>query len=40
MNLGEHVAIQLLQEQTEMYNEDYSFTLTKFDGSQVEISKP
>jgi hypothetical protein len=40
IKLGEHVAIQLLLEQTEMYNEDYSFTLTKFDDSQVNISKP
>jgi hypothetical protein len=40
MKLGEHVAIQMLLEQREMYNEDYSFTLTKFDGSQVDISKP
>jgi hypothetical protein len=40
MRLGEHVAIQLLLEQTETYNEDYSFALTKFDGSQVDISKP
>jgi hypothetical protein len=34
------VAIEVLLEQTETYNEDYSFTLTKFDGSQVDISKP
>lgn len=40
MKLGEHVAIQLLLEQTETYNEDYSFTLTRFDGSQVDIGKP
>ena len=40
MRLGEHVAIQLLLEQTETYNEDYSFALTKFDGTQVDISKP
>jgi hypothetical protein len=40
MKLGEHVATQLLLEQREIYNEDYSLTLTQFDGSQVDISKP
>jgi hypothetical protein len=38
VKLGEAVAIQTLQEQMEMYNEDYSFTLSKFDGAQIEIS--
>ena len=40
MKLGEYVAIQLLLEQSGCYNEDYSFTLTKLDGTKVDISKP
>lgn len=38
--LGEDVAIQLLEEQREIYNEDYSFTLTRFDGTPITIAKP
>ncbi len=40
VKLGEDVAIQLLEEQRELYNEDYSFTLTKFDGTPITIAKP
>lgn len=37
VRLGEQIAIQILEEQAETYNEDYSFTLTTFDGDTVVI---
>jgi hypothetical protein len=37
VRLGEQIAIQILQEQAETYNENYSFTLTTFDGETVVI---
>ena len=40
VKLGKQVAIQLLLEQRQTYNEDYSFSLTEFDGTRVNISKP
>ncbi|MEA5514345.1 vanadium-dependent haloperoxidase [Nodularia sp. UHCC 0506] len=39
VRLGEQIAIGLLQEQSLTYNEDNSFTLTKFDGKKVKISR-
>jgi hypothetical protein len=35
--LGESVAIGILKEQQEMYDEDAHFTLTKFDGATITI---
>lgn len=35
--LGEKLAIQLLQEQTSVFNEDFSFTLQMFDGPTITI---
>jgi hypothetical protein len=35
--LGENLAIQLLQEQTSVFNEDFSFTLQMFDGPTITI---
>jgi hypothetical protein len=35
--LGESVALDILEEQKETYNEDFSFTLTRFDGKTVTI---
>jgi hypothetical protein len=37
MRLGEEVALYLLKEQSTTYNEENSFTLTRFDGSRVTI---
>lgn len=37
LELGEEVAIGLLEEQRATYNEAHSFTLTKFDGTEVSI---
>lgn len=39
IKLGEKVAIGILQEQAITYNEDSNFTLTKFDGTKIKISK-
>ena len=36
--LGEAVAIGLLQEQSKLYNEPHSLTLTRFDGRSLEVS--
>jgi hypothetical protein len=40
VRLGERVAIQILQEQANTYNEEFSFTLTTFDGDTVVVSAP
>ncbi len=40
LKLGEAVAIGILEEQKNTYNEKYSFTLTKFDGTPTTIQKP
>lgn len=37
MRLGEKVAISVLRDQKLVYNEDVSYTFTKFDGSVVTI---
>jgi len=37
LKLGEEIAIGILQEQKATYNEDSSFTLTKFDGTTITI---
>ena len=37
--LGEKVAIGILEQQREIYNEDYSFTFTKFNGEKMVIRK-
>ena len=38
LKLGEQVAIGILRDQKETYNEDFNgFTLTKFDGSQITV---
>ena len=39
IKLGEKVAIGILQEQAITYNEDGNFTLTKFDGTKIKISR-
>lgn len=39
IKLGEQVAIGILQEQAITYNEDSSFSLTKFDGNKIKISR-
>jgi len=39
IKLGEKVAIGILQEQAITYNEDSSFSLTKFDGTKIKISR-
>ncbi|WP_414548459.1 vanadium-dependent haloperoxidase [Anabaena sp. CCY 0017] len=39
VRLGEQIAIGILQEQSLTYNEDNFFTLTKFDGTKVKISR-
>ncbi len=39
VKLGEQVAIGILQEQTITYNEDSYFTLAKFDGTKIKISR-
>lgn len=38
VKLGEAVAIGLLQEQSKLYNEPHSLTLTRFDGRSLEVS--
>jgi len=40
VKLGEVIAIGILKEQANTYNENFSFRLTKFDGTPIEISKP
>jgi hypothetical protein len=37
VKLGEAIAISILQEQKLTYNEDFTFTLTKFDGTAITI---
>ncbi len=37
VKVGENVAIGILQEQRETYNEDVSFTFTRFDGTTITI---
>ncbi len=37
LKLGEAVAIGILEEQRETYNEDVAFTLTKFDGATITV---
>jgi len=37
VRLGEEIAIRILQEQKPTYNEDYYFSLTKFDGTAITI---
>ena len=37
VRLGEHVAICILREQSTLFNEEHSFTLTTFDGQQITI---
>lgn len=37
VKLGEAVAISILEEQANCYNEEYSFTLTRFDGTTITI---
>jgi hypothetical protein len=37
VKLGEALAISVLEEQVNCYNEDYSFALTKFDGTTITI---
>ncbi|MEO1184723.1 MAG: vanadium-dependent haloperoxidase, partial [Cyanobacteria bacterium J06636_27] len=39
IKLGEQVAIGILQEQALTYNEEHQFTLTKFDGTPITISR-
>ncbi|MDQ3934138.1 MAG: vanadium-dependent haloperoxidase [Actinomycetota bacterium] len=39
VRLGERLAIQILQEQANTYNEDFAFTLTTFDGDPVVIDR-
>jgi hypothetical protein len=39
ISLGEKVAIGILEQQREIYNEDYSFTFTKFNGEKMVIRK-
>lgn len=39
VKLGEKVAIGILQEQAITYNEDSYFSLTKFDGTKIKISR-
>ncbi|MBE9053955.1 vanadium-dependent haloperoxidase [Nostocales cyanobacterium LEGE 11386] len=39
VKLGEQIAIGLLQEQSLTYNEDHFFTLIKFDGTKIKISR-
>jgi hypothetical protein len=38
--LGEKVALSILQDRAKSYNEPFSITITKFDGTQVTISNP
>jgi hypothetical protein len=38
--LGEQVALSVLQDRAKSYNEPFSITITKFDGTQVTISNP
>jgi hypothetical protein len=37
LRLGERIAIQILQEQAPTYNEQFSLTVTTFDGDSVTI---
>jgi hypothetical protein len=37
LNLGEEVAIRLLEEQKNIYNENFYFTLTRFNGTAITI---
>jgi hypothetical protein len=37
LHLGETVALTSLEEQKSTYNETFSFTLTRFDGTTVTI---
>lgn len=37
--LGEEVAIRLLQDQANTYNEKYSFRFTRFNGQDIVIEK-
>ena len=37
IRLGEELALDILEEQKETYNETFSFTLTRFDGTTVTI---
>ena len=38
--LGEAIAIGILQDQANCYNEDFRLSLTKFDGTTITITKP
>ena len=38
--LGEQVALSVLQDRAKSYNEPFSITITKFDGTRVTISNP
>ncbi len=40
VRLGERIAIGILEEQAPTYNEDFSLSLTTFDGETVEIASP
>jgi len=37
MNLGEELAIRFLVEQKEMFYEKFSFSITKFDGTTIQV---
>jgi hypothetical protein len=37
VHLGEELALDILEEQKSTYNETFSFTLTRFDGTTVTI---
>jgi hypothetical protein len=37
LRLGEEIAIRLLQDQKQTYNEDYYLSLTRFDGEAITI---
>jgi hypothetical protein len=37
--IGEKIAISILNDHRRTYNEDYSFSFTKFDGTPITISK-
>ena len=38
--LGEQVALSVLRDRAKSYNEPFSITLTKFDGTTVTITNP
>ncbi|MDQ5808858.1 MAG: vanadium-dependent haloperoxidase [Actinomycetota bacterium] len=40
VRLGERIAIGILEEQADTYNEEFSFRFTTFDGETVEIASP